>query len=489
MLKLKSSIKLIIALSFVIVLGLAFGTMKVEAWVDDDRVITSGTPTEQSLDNIPTTMNVDAQESELEKAGQIIYNKVKEELNKQGITIKDKIIDHNDVINGEINEKYTLRILLYRNNASVYITYNSDEGNTEIAHKDIEIKYNNSHLYNEEDELYVKNLLEKMGFTKDENDNYAINVISYKDIMNNPIQNESDKILKEIEEAGIVYEFATAMGGPDGGEVAYELFKEGIYYNMIVIKSKTCYYASIPSDMKEEEIIEYVQDKLKELLEEDFGSNYDTITLEKANGNYYNIFTNYGQLWGDMQILIERETKTAIEETDNSTGVKLETTNDVVPTDTKLVVEEITTGKEYTTVQNVLKEETTKMVVYDITLLSNNVEIQPNGNVKISLPIPSDYNKENLIVYRVEDNGTKTEYNVKVDGNYATFETDHFSTYVLAEKKVEDTNTDTEAPITNNDNKELDDTPKTGVETNGTAIALAITSILSLAGVVTLKRF
>lgn len=189
-------------------------------------------------------------------------------------------------------------------------------------------------------------------------------------------------------------------------------------------------------------------------------------------------------------VIKEKEIK-PITEVDNNTGVTINTTSDVVPVDTKLSVEKITVGTEYTTVQTALKDETTKMVVYDITLLSNNVEIQPNGNVKISLPIPSDYNKENLIVYRVEDNGTKTEYNVKVDGNYATFETDHFSTYVLAEKKVEDTNTKTEieTPTTNNDNKELDETPKTGVETNGTAIALAITSILSLVGVVTLKRF
>ena len=39
MLKLKSSIKLIIALSFVIVLGLAFGTMKVEAVENSPKIV------------------------------------------------------------------------------------------------------------------------------------------------------------------------------------------------------------------------------------------------------------------------------------------------------------------------------------------------------------------------------------------------------------------------------------------------------------------
>ena len=74
--------------------------------------------------------------------------------------------------------------------------------------------------------------------------------------------------------------------------------------------------------------------------------------------------------------------------------------------------------------------------MFDIKLESNGVKIQPNGKVKISIPVPDNFDKSNLVVYRVADNGDKTEYAVTINGDVATFETDHFSTYVLAEKEV-----------------------------------------------------
>ena len=45
------------------------------------------------------------------------------------------------------------------------------------------------------------------------------------------------------------------------------------------------------------------------------------------------------------------------------------------------------------------------------------------------------FDTSNLIVYRIEEDGTKTKYDVTVEEEYAVFETDHFSTYVLAEEK------------------------------------------------------
>lgn len=115
------------------------------------------------------------------------------------------------------------------------------------------------------------------------------------------------------------------------------------------------------------------------------------------------------------------------------------------------------------------------------------MELQYNqiGYLKISIPIPNSFDTAKLLVYRVSETGDKTEYKVDVetiDGiKYATFETDHFSTYVLAETKTVQSSVDT-----SNGNNKLDVTPTTG-EISIIGILLGIAA-LSLAGIIILKR-
>ena len=137
------------------------------------------------------------------------------------------------------------------------------------------------------------------------------------------------------------------------------------------------------------------------------------------------------------------------------------------------------------TVKKALPQTTYQCSVYDINLLRDGAKIQPNGKVKVSIPIPSGYNKERLTIYRVDENGTSTEYKVKVEENYATFETDHFSIYVLAEKKAETTTTTTPtAPTTNKGEK--DNTPKTGTA-DITKYIVAV-AVISAVGIMLLKK-
>ena len=140
---------------------------------------------------------------------------------------------------------------------------------------------------------------------------------------------------------------------------------------------------------------------------------------------------------------------------DTVTNIKLSATVGVVPDGTTLKVQAITSGNVFDAISEKLGD--VKFSIFDISLLSNNTAIQPtNGTVKISIPIPSGYNSSNLVVYRLADDGSQEqEYAVTVDGNYAVFETDHFSNYALAEKPAT-TNTST------SDNQ-LDNEPKTGI--------------------------
>ena len=77
-----------------------------------------------------------------------------------------------------------------------------------------------------------------------------------------------------------------------------------------------------------------------------------------------------------------------------------------------------------------------KYQAYEIELSNENRnELEPNGKVKLSLKIPEGYDKNRLAVYRVDGNNL-VGYNVTVDGDYAIIETDHFSTYIVAEEDV-----------------------------------------------------
>ena len=93
-----------------------------------------------------------------------------------------------------------------------------------------------------------------------------------------------------------------------------------------------------------------------------------------------------------------------------------------------LVQETVNTGAdaEAGTENEILK-------VFDITLKNaDGVHVQPNGTVKVKLPL--DWEKDgDYKVYRVNDDGTLTDMNAYQQGSHMVFETDHFSIYVIVE--------------------------------------------------------
>jgi len=56
------------------------------------------------------------------------------------------------------------------------------------------------------------------------------------------------------------------------------------------------------------------------------------------------------------------------------------------------------------------------------------------GTYTVKLPIPSSVtNKASLKVYRQEANGSLTDMNAIVEGNFLVFTTDHFSIYAIVQ--------------------------------------------------------
>ena len=225
-----------------------------------------------------------------------------------------------------------------------------------------------------------------------------------------------------------------------------------------------------------------------------FNNKYLGFDIEVQTDDMTKIVTGLYQ----VSILDEKSednTNTTIK--NEETNIELKADTNVVPSNTKLEATEIKTEKILNIVKESLKEISNKYISYDITLKSDGVAIQPNGKVKISIPIPSNFDKTKLSVFRISDDGTKIKYDTKVENNVATIETDHFSTYVLAENNIVANNEQNNTISNQEKNKdttkstetkkgEKDETPKTGtIDIIG---YILLVSVLSGIGIVALKK-
>lgn len=184
----------------------------------------------------------------------------------------------------------------------------------------------------------------------------------------------------------------------------------------------------------------------------------------------------------DNQTPSENTNIQTIIKTDANTNIKLEASGNIIPENITMDIMEITSGETFNQIKDNLVE-IKNFKAFDITLKSDGTNIQPNGNVKISIPIPVGFDASRLIVYRLDENNTKVEFQVTAANGYATFETDHFSTYVLGEKsessdeKQDKTEQNIEGTTTEKNDTKL---PQTGEENNAFARWLLIAISLGI---------
>lgn len=141
------------------------------------------------------------------------------------------------------------------------------------------------------------------------------------------------------------------------------------------------------------------------------------------------------------------EIEADIADDNKSLGIIMESTTSELPADTILVANELTSGTIYEKASSLLTDAK-HFIAIDITLESGGAKIQPDGKVRISIPIPDYFSGTNLAVYRIGDDGSKIPYPVIITAgegtSYATFEADHFSAYILAEIIAAETETEAE---------------------------------------------
>lgn len=479
------------------------------------------------LDAIPDKIETNLKEVECQKANEII----KEEINE---VLKEKEIDTTGInLNVYASPIYMGIDSFYTVNIYLEISENVNINKS----KDIEITYSNTDKYNSNDELSVKNL-------KLEDPEYY--VVDYEKLFT---EDRGEKILDSIE---LYYDeqcddntikFITDSGAYGGGpletgfhSIKIAIFKNDVLYDIRTLSAKNAVaQITIPATVNniEEDSIDYAISVLKTKMELEGHTGIITITKGDEYDDGILVEDGYtvkedGNIMGT--ILLKKEVKDIAKE-DSSTGIKLDCNTQVIPSDVELIVEKIEEGKEYDVVAKSLSTKVEKFIAYDISLISKNVKVQPSGKVKISLPIPEGYDTNKILVFRVEENGDKTEYETTVENKYVTFETDHFSNYVLAQessieidttiqdKPSNDKNEENEIDITDknesdtadkneenkvdtsdknkdevtnsdktpNVNNKLDETPKTGKQNKINYIFLSM-CLISLIGIILIKK-
>lgn len=74
------------------------------------------------------------------------------------------------------------------------------------------------------------------------------------------------------------------------------------------------------------------------------------------------------------------------------------------------------------------------LLLFDISLLLNDTEVQPGGEVTVSIPLPEEYrNRANLMIAHIDDSGNVSYIEATVSDGVMTFTTDHFSSYAVVD--------------------------------------------------------
>lgn len=486
-----------------LIISTILGTNQVKASTTDEEV-------KSILNAIPNEITLDIKESEYKKAPQIIENKMNDIFKSKGIDISNVEIEY--YIGDYLGIDTFYQVTPY--------IYEKGKTNTNpIGQKDVKLIYSNHSNWNKEDEAYVKNI-------KVDNPKYFEVPLDYvaknnadKNIFLNQVEKYYTNLIKDN-----TITLTSSNGSGDGngglnnwyGGIVLNVFKNNVLYEQKIIGSA---YAipviNIPSNITDANLKDYVYNEVSKYYPE-YKNGFRMVQGEEdlndddmpriENKNLYTIYYSYNNIEIGCYVLLNKEAPTTtkeITEKDETTNVKLDTSTEVVPADTKLVVEKVTDGSTFALVENTLKNEINKMYIYNISLKKGNETIQPNGKVKISIPVPNGFDTSKLVVYRIDENGNKTEYNATILNGYATFETDHFSTYVLAEKtsntasteESEDTNNTTSTEKSENTNTtstttehKKDNTPKTGINEAPTIIS-SLLSMLSLVGIIVFKKF
>ena len=172
------------------------------------------------------------------------------------------------------------------------------------------------------------------------------------------------------------------------------------------------------------------------------GESFNVVTLPLAEHSWSDWMTRAeatgsveGEKYRTCSVCGKEETKSVpklnvIE--DEKTGIEIEFDNEY-DSGVEIKVEEVFDGNSFE-----LLEKTyggIKSKIFDISTIKDGVKVQPDGKVKVRIPLPEGFGKMPIWVNFIDsENGTVEKIPAEVVNGYVEFETEHFSYYAVVEK-------------------------------------------------------
>jgi len=308
----------------------------------------------------------------------------------------------------------------------------------------------------------------------------------------------SDEMIKVSEGGNIKFLMRQAGLGAQDEELMFEMCggEMTVMYNGYCYDSKTqgvhlrrVIYIPQNTENTKEAYIQAAQKRIDDYLGKDnlvtvkYGGKLDelekwaidaTVPTEKTDGNYYNITVKDRTYKFYILKGTEEQLKEPIYQgKDHNTNVEIKSQDSSIPLDTSVNAENVESDR----IKKALGTKNYR--AYEISLYSDAkgsfVKKLENGKFEVTIPIPENLKGKNLAIYYINDSGEKEEYTVEIKDGIVTFETNHFSTYVLTEGAAQE---------------EKDDTPKTGSDNKAFIIlpVVIIITIITGAGIYCFKR-
>ena len=174
----------------------------------------------------------------------------------------------------------------------------------------------------------------------------------------------------------------------------------------------------------------------------DFGvlSLNDIVDVNKTLGEYYKVTIGEEEYYYFIAKDSSKMRTPVMNTVDALTDISIKTDSSEVPLDSKINTVVIDAkSDEYK--EFLKKVNINNGLVVDLKLFSDsinkNISKLDDGVFKVYVPLNDELRKLDLTAYYVKDNGEIEKHDVKIEGDYLVFETDHFSTYVIGGNKLE----------------------------------------------------
>lgn len=224
---------------------------------------------------------------------------------------------------------------------------------------------------------------------------------------------------------------------------------------------------------------------LESLANLDSYNEDESVPRNTTDGNYYNI-TVKGRTYKFYIIKASSEKlkKPTYKGKHLKSNIEITTDSATVPLDTYLVVTSVSNNK----IDAILG--TNNYTAFDISLYSNskkaNITKLNNGKFLVSIPVNEELNGKTITTYYLNSNDEVEEYETTVKDNIASFETNHFSTYILAEKVEKNQTIEQPKEEIQEEQHILDEEPRTGIINIASFVSISV--VISFIGFLICKK-